>query len=54
MAIHFVADVHVANHRRFSGEVISGVNARAREVLDVLKRATYAIHLNLPLRYYAR
>lgn len=39
MAIHFVADVHVGNHRRFGGGLISGVNLRAAETLDVLKEA---------------
>lgn len=37
--IGFVADVHVSNHRRFSGPAVAGVNRRARLVLDALAEA---------------
>lgn len=37
--IAFVADVHIANHRRFGGDAKSGLNARARMVIDTLDRA---------------
>ena len=39
MTTHFVADVHIGNHRRFGGRLISGVNSRASEVVDILSEA---------------
>lgn len=35
--IAFVADVHLANHRRYPGHVESGINGRARLVLDTIE-----------------
>jgi hypothetical protein len=37
--VAFVADVHVANHRRFGGETRAGVNDRARLCVDALRLA---------------
>ena len=37
--IRFVADVHVGNHKRFGGPVVSGVNDRCRRILEVLEAA---------------
>jgi hypothetical protein len=34
--IAMVADCHLANHKKFGGEVRAGVNSRARLILDVL------------------
>lgn len=34
--IALVADVHLANHRKFPGQTVSGLNQRAREALSVL------------------
>ena len=39
MKLALVADVHLGNHRRFGGEVESGLNARFRQTLAVLKEA---------------
>jgi hypothetical protein len=39
MKIAFLADVHVGNHKRFGGEVRSGINARANLCLNVLSSA---------------
>ncbi len=36
MRIAFVADVHLANHKRFGGVPRSGINARARAIIDTL------------------
>jgi hypothetical protein len=36
--IHFIADVHLGNHRQHSGPVECGVNTRCREGLEVLQR----------------
>lgn len=38
----FIADLHLWNHRAFGGTVTAGLNARAREGLDVLRRACAA------------
>ncbi len=38
--IAFVADVHVANHKRWGGAMDNGVNRRATEVLDALASAS--------------
>lgn len=35
--IRFVADVHIGNHKQFGGESKSGINARCRRILDVLR-----------------
>lgn len=35
----FIADLHLANHKQFSGEFKGGLNRRARDVVDVLRRA---------------
>ncbi len=37
--VAFVADCHLGNHKRFGGPVESSLNRRAREGLDVLRRA---------------
>jgi hypothetical protein len=37
--IAFVADVHVANHRKFGGATVAGVNRRAKMVLTALEEA---------------
>lgn len=37
--IAFCSDVHLANHKRHGGEVIAGLNRRAREGLNVLATA---------------
>lgn len=39
MKIAFIADVHLANHRRHGGSVEAGVNRRCRQILDVLNAA---------------
>lgn len=39
MKIAFVADLHLANHRRYGGEMKAGVNWRAEAVLGVLDQA---------------
>ena len=39
MRIAFCADLHLANHRRFGGEVRSGINARANLCLVALDKA---------------
>lgn len=39
MRLAFIADLHIWNHRRFGGTSEAGINARAREGLDVLSRA---------------
>jgi len=39
VSVHFVADVHVANHSRLGGPLKGGRNLRARQTLDVLTRA---------------
>lgn len=45
MKYAFVADVHVHNFRKFGGRVESGINERARAVLDTLKCAhDYALN----------
>jgi hypothetical protein len=38
--IAFVADPHVANYRRWGGEMVNGINQRGRAVLDVLQRCS--------------
>lgn len=38
--IALVADVHLANHRRWGGPVVGGLNRRGREAVDVLRRAS--------------
>ena len=35
----FVADVHVANHRRFGGPLLAGVNRRAQHIFAALEHA---------------
>ena len=35
----FVADVHVGNHKRWGGPVVSGLNSRAKEIVDALANA---------------
>lgn len=35
----FVADIHIANHKRLGGPIVSGINQRARLILDALGRA---------------
>lgn len=37
--ISFLADCHLANHRRFGGPTTAGLNARCRAVLEVLRAA---------------
>lgn len=37
--IAFVADVHIGNHRKHGGNVVAGMNARCRGVIDALDRA---------------
>lgn len=39
MSIALIADLHAANHRRFSGPIHSGINRRCRHVLDALEAA---------------
>lgn len=39
MTVAFIADVHLANHRRFGGPSIGGVNRRCRHILDALDAA---------------
>lgn len=39
MKLGFVADVHIANHRKHGGHAHAGINRRARLVLDALDRA---------------
>lgn len=39
MKLAMVADVHLGNHRRFGGEMSSGLNSRFRQTLAVLKDA---------------
>ena len=39
MKIGFIADIHVGNHRRFGGPVVSGINTRCGLVLTSLQRA---------------
>jgi len=38
--IGFLADLHVANHRRFGGEVRAGINRRCQVILNTIARAT--------------
>lgn len=45
-SVLFVADVHLGNHQRFGGVTHSGINARARFVLDALERAADAANDN--------
>lgn len=40
--IAFVADVHLANHKKFGGSLVSGINRRCRYVLDSLETALRA------------
>src|SRR5260370_428206 len=39
MRIGFCADCHIANHRQFGGQLVSGLNERCRLCLDVLANA---------------
>lgn len=42
MRIAWVADVHLGNHKVYGGQVVAGLNARCRMVLDTL-RAAYSL-----------
>lgn len=42
MKIAFVADVHIANHRKWGGPVNAGLNRRAYECVQTLERAVRA------------
>lgn len=37
--VAFCADIHIGNHKRLGGEVVTGLNRRCREVIEVLGRA---------------
>lgn len=41
MRIGIIADVHLGNHRRMGGPVEAGLNRRARQGVDVLRRAAF-------------
>jgi hypothetical protein len=41
MRLAAVADSHIANHRRFGGDVAAGVNRRCREALSALRGAVH-------------
>jgi DNA repair exonuclease SbcCD nuclease subunit len=40
--LSFASDIHVHNHKRFAGPMVSGINTRCRIVLDTLRRAVKA------------
>lgn len=43
VVMRFVADVHIGNHKRFGGELVSGVNDRCRRILGVLEHAAEGV-----------
>lgn len=44
MRIAVCADVHVGNHRKHGGPMVSGINTRCRQTLDVLRSAVAKAH----------
>ena len=46
----FVADIHAANHRQFSGELVGGLNQRARQIVAALGDGMAALQQEAPHR----